>query len=236
MLEELTVLDRDVEVLTCDACVLSRDRVRTRSFAPADRVDECVVLVLSDEEDLPRLGQRRMDHQQRAGRSEREGERMFECPSELAALRQSAERLVEVLVDPEVLHERLDAPSADDCVQLSTAGTQGLELLLRLESFGPETRSRALEHAPELDRVVDIGACELAHDEAAARERLEEPFVLERHERDPQWRTGDAELLDQTKLGDALTRFEGSVQQELAEPEGRLRRLRVGVVTARHRN
>ena len=34
VLEKLTVLERDVEVLACDARVLSRDRVGTRSLAP----------------------------------------------------------------------------------------------------------------------------------------------------------------------------------------------------------
>ncbi len=63
---------------------------------------------------------------------------------------------------------------------------QRLELVLRLEPFRREARSRAFEHATELDRVVDVGTGELTHDEAAAGERLEEPFVLERHERDPE--------------------------------------------------
>ena len=39
-LEQLSVLERDVEVLACDARVLARDRVRARSFTSADRVDE----------------------------------------------------------------------------------------------------------------------------------------------------------------------------------------------------
>ena len=56
VLEKLAVLERDVEVLTCDARVLSRDRVGTGPFAPADRVDERVVLMLRDEQDLPRIG------------------------------------------------------------------------------------------------------------------------------------------------------------------------------------
>ena len=58
MLEELTVVERDVEVLARDARVLLRDCVRPRSFTSGDRVDERVVLMLRDEEDLPRLGQR----------------------------------------------------------------------------------------------------------------------------------------------------------------------------------
>ena len=88
-LEQMAVLERDVEVHACDACVLARDRVRTRSLAPADRVDERVVLVLRDEEDLPRLGQRRVHHQQRARRREREREHVLERPVELQALRRA---------------------------------------------------------------------------------------------------------------------------------------------------
>ncbi len=216
MLEELAVLERDVEVLTCDACVLSRDRVRTGSFAPADRVDERVVLMLRDEEDLPRLGQRRVNHQQRARRREREGERVLERPFELPALRQSAERLVEFLIEPKVLHERLDAPSANDCIELLTARAQRRELLLRLESLGRQARGGALEHAAELDRIVDVGAGELAHHEPPAGECLEEPLVLERHEGDAKRRPRDTELLDETQLRNPLARLEGSVQQELA--------------------
>ncbi len=111
---------------------------------------------------------------------------------------------------------------------------QRLELVLRLEPLRREARSRALEHSAKLDRVVDVGTRELAHHEAAAGERLEEPFVLERHERDPERCPRDAELLDETKLGNALARLEHSVEQELAEPERRLRRLRVRVVPAWH--
>ena len=124
----------------------------------------------------------------------------------------------------------------NDRVQLPAAVAQRLELVVRLEALRRQARGRALEHATELDRVVDVGARELAHHEAAARERLEKPFVLERHEGDPERRPRDAELLDQTELGNALARLESPIEQELAEPERRLRRLRVRVVTAWHRN
>ena len=73
-----------------------------------------------------------------------------------------------------------------------------LELAIRLEPLGREARSRALEHSAELDRVVDIGPGELTDHEAAAGERLEKPFVLERHQGDPERRAGDAELLDES--------------------------------------
>ena len=112
-----------------------------------------------------------------------------------------------------------------------TTIAQRLELVLRLEPLRREARSRALEHSAELDRIVDVGACELTDDEAAARKRLEEPFVLECHEGDPEWCPRHAELLDQTELGNTLARLECSVEQELAESERRLRRLRVGVVS-----
>ena len=58
--------------------------------------------------------------------------------------------------------------------------------------------------------------------------------MLERHERDPERCSGYPELFDQTELGNPLARLEGPVEQELAEPERRLRRLRVRVVAARH--
>ena len=95
---------------------------------------------------------------------------------------------MELLVEPEVLHERLDALGAYDRVELPAAIAQRLELVLRLEALGREARGSALEHAAELDRVVDVGAGELADDEAAARERLEQPLVLERHQGDPERR------------------------------------------------
>jgi hypothetical protein len=100
--------------------VLARDRVRAGSLAPADRVDERVVLVLRDEEDLPRLGQRRVHHQEGARRPEREGEDLLESPAELRALREGAECVMELLVEPDVLHERLDALRANDGVQPPT--------------------------------------------------------------------------------------------------------------------
>ena len=111
---------------------------------------------------------------------------MLERAAELPALRELAEDVVELLVEAEVLHERLDAPRADDCVQLPAEIAQRLELVIRLETLRREPRGRALEHAAELDRVVDVGPGELAHDEAAAGKRLEEPLVLERHECDPE--------------------------------------------------
>ena len=75
---------------------------------------------------------------------------------------------------------------ANHRVELPTELAQRLELVLRLEPLRREARGRALEHPAELDRVVDVGPGELAHDEAAAGERLEQPFVLERHEGDPE--------------------------------------------------
>ena len=103
---------------------------------------------------------------------------------------------------------------------------QGLELVVRLQPLRREARSRALEHAAQLDRVVDVAPGELAHHEAAAGERLEDAFVLERHECDPERRPRDPELLDQAKLGDALARLERSVEQKLTKAERRLRNMR----------
>ena len=111
---------------------------------------------------------------------------------------------------------------------------QRLELVVRLETLRRQARRCAFEHAAELDRVVDVGARELTNDEAAARERLEEPFVLERHECAPERCTRHAELLDEAKLRNPLAWLEGSLEQELAEPERRLRRLRVREVSAWH--
>ena len=111
---------------------------------------------------------------------------------------------------------------------------QRLELVVGLEPLRGEARSSALEHPAELDCVVDVGTGELAHDETAAGERLEEPLVLERHEGDPERCPRDAELLHQPKLGNPLARLERPVEQELTESERRLRRLRVRVVTAWH--
>ena len=95
---------------------------------------------------------------------------------------------MELLVEAEVLHERLDALGANHRVELPAEIAQRLELVLRLEALGRQARGRALEHPTELDGVVDVGPGELAHDEAAAGERLEQPFVLERHEGDPERR------------------------------------------------
>ena len=83
-----------------------------------------------------------------------------------------------------------------------TAFAQRSELVLRLEPLRREARRCALEHAAELDRVVDVGARELTHHEPAARECLEETLVLERHEGDSERGPRHAELLDKTELGE----------------------------------
>ena len=58
--------------------------------------------------------------------------------------------------------------------------------------------------------------------------------MLECHEGDAEWCPGHAELLDQPELGNPLAWLERPIEQELAEPERGLRRLRVRVVPAWH--
>ena len=105
---------------------------------------------------------------------------------------------MKVLVEPEVVHERLQARVPDDLVQLATAVPERIELVVGLEPLSGETCGRTLEDPAQLDCVVDVRAGELTHDEPATRERLEEPLVGDRHQRNPQRRPRDAELLDQT--------------------------------------
>ena len=107
---------------------------------------------------------------------------------------------------------------ADHGVQLATALVQRLELVVGLEPLRGEARSSTLEHAAKLDCVVDVGTGELAHHEAAARKRLEEPFVLERHESDPERCPRHAELPHQPKLGNALARLERPVSSSSRSP------------------
>ena len=212
-IEELAVRERHVEIPPRDACVLARNRVRARSLAVSDRLDERMVLVLGHEQDLPRLGERRVHHQERAGRCERQREGVPERAIELRALGERSEPAVELLVEAEVLHERLDAVRAHGRVQASAAVAQGLELRLRLEPLRSQPCRSPLQHAPELDCIVDVGARELAHDEAPARKRLEQPLVLERHQGDAERCPRDAELLHEPELGDALARLEGAVEE-----------------------
>ncbi len=132
---------------------------------------------------------------------------------ELRALGERSEPAVELLVEAEVLHERLDAVRAHGRVQAPAAVAQRLELLLRLEPLRSEPCRSPLQHAPELDRIVDVRARELAHDEAPARQRLEQPLVLERHQGDAERCPRDAELLHEPELGNALARLEGAVEE-----------------------
>ena len=71
----------------------------------------------------------------------------------------------------------------------------------------------------------DVGAGERAHDEAAAGERLEQPLVRERREREAQRRPRDAEPLRELDLGNALARGERAVEDELAQAQLGLHRL-----------
>jgi hypothetical protein len=100
----------------------------------------------------------------------------------------------------------------DNGVQLPAALAQRLELVVGLEPLRRETRGRSLEDAAELDGVVDVGTGELAHYETSTGECLEESFVLERHESDPERCPRDPQLLDQTKLRNALAWLEGSLE------------------------
>jgi hypothetical protein len=216
--------------------VLARDRLGTGALAPPDRVDESVVLVLGHEQDLPGLGHRRVvDHQQCVRRAERQRQYVVERAVELGALRQSPELVVELLVEAEVLHERLHARAVDDGIELATDIAERIEVAVGVQALGREPCGGAFEHAPQLDRVVDVRASELADDEPTAGHCLEEPFVLEGHECDAQRRSRDAQLLDEAKLRHALARLERAAQQELAQPERRLRRLGVLLVPAWHR-
>jgi hypothetical protein len=134
---------------------------------------------------------------------------------------------VEALVQLDVVDERVDP----------TVGVvhHGLHLLLALahpaEQPAPDAalrgqpRGGALEHAAQLDRVVDVTAREGAHAVAAAFTRREQPFVLEARERQPQRRARHAEPLDERELGHALAGRELAVEDQLAQREQRRRGL-----------
>ena len=122
----------------------------------------------------------------------------------------------------------------DDRVELRGDGGKVVELRRRLEPLGCEPRGRCLEDASELDRIGDVAQREGAHDEPTAGERPEQPFVGERRQRQPERCARDPEPLGEIDLGDALFRCQLAREDELAQPERRLGRLRAGCVAARH--
>ena len=139
-----------------------------------------------------------------------------------------------------VLVVQLDEPLedrrllADDGVELLGDGGKVGQLGRGLEPLGGEPRGRSLEDAPQLDRIGDVVQREGAHDEPAAGERPEQPLVGERRERQPERCARDAEPLGEIDLGDALVRRQLAREDELAQAERRLGRLRAGYIATRH--
>ena len=87
-----------------------------------------------------------MHHQQGARWREGKREDVLERAFELRALGKVAERFVKFLVEPEVVHERLQARLPDHLVQLEAELPERIELVVVLEPLRGETRGRALEH------------------------------------------------------------------------------------------
>ena len=137
----------------CSRATASRACTLTR----LDRLEDRHVLVLRDDDDLPRRRQLGLHHQQEpARRGERQRHDVLERPSQLGALRERVQRPVELLVEVAVVDKRLDARVADDRLHLVRQLAQRLELVGGLQALRAQARGRALEHAPQLDRVVDV--------------------------------------------------------------------------------
>src|SRR4051812_2511687 len=222
-----------VEAVAGVAGVLTRKRLGAGPLAKLDRLEDRAVLGLGDVEAAIGLRVAGVDVDEGARGGERQREHAGVGGVERAAPRQVEHQGVEALVELDVALERGGGRTVgtDDRVELGDAAVQRLELVRVLEALGREPRGRPLEHAAQVDRVGRLLARERAHDEAAARRRLDEPLVLEAGEREAQWRARDAELRRERDLRQPLAGAELAVEHELAQAQRRaqpLRQLRDG--------
>src|SRR5262245_46957366 len=88
-----------------------------------------------------------------------------------------------------------------------------VEITRVAETLRCETRSRAFEHAAEIDRIVHFGARECAHDETAVRSRIDEPDVRKTLERETNRCTGHAESIGERNLGNSIAPTEFAAEQ-----------------------
>ena len=183
------------------------------------------MLVLSDDQNLARALERSVRAEQGSRRGEREGAVGRDRAGQRRALGQLDERVVVDVVELDVANEQLWRDVLEDLVQLLDRRDERVELLEGLEALCREQGCRALERTAQFDRVGYVGAGERAHNEATAGERLQQPFVSERREREAERRPRDAESLRELDLGDALPRSERAVENELAQAQLGLHRL-----------
>src|SRR3954447_26171387 len=222
LLEALPRAQRRVEALARVAGVLARERLRAGALALLDRLEDRAVLGLGDVEAAVGLRVAGVDVDEGARRRERQREDARVGGVEGAAARETEQDGVEALVELDVALERGRGRTvrADDRVELGDAAVQRLELVRLVQALGGQPRGGALEHAAQVDRVGGLLARERAHDEAAARRRLDEPLVLETREREAQRRTLDAELRRERDLRQPLAAAQLAVEHELAQAQG----------------
>src|SRR3954466_9285556 len=233
LLEALRRAQRRVEAVARVAGVLARERLPAGAPAQLDRLEDRAVLGLGDVEAAVGLRVAGVDVDEGARRGERQREDAGVGGVEGAAAREAEQDGVEALVELDVALERGRgrAVRADDRVELGDAAVQRLELVRVAEPRARQPRGGALEHPAQVDRVGRLLTRERAHDEAAARRRLDEPLVLEAREREAQRRARDGALRGERDLRQPLAAAQLSVEHELAQAQRRaqpLRQLRRG--------
>src|SRR3954454_18721456 len=228
LLEALLRAQRRVEALARLSGVLARERLRARALSQLDRLEDRAVLGLGDVEAPIGLRVAGVDVDEGARRRERQREDAGVGRVQRAAVREAEHEGVEALVELDVALEgrRGRTVRADDRVELGDAAVQRLELVGVVEALGGEPRGGALQDAAQVDRVGGLLARERAHDEAAARRRLDEPLVLEAREREAQGRARDAELRGERDLRQALPAAQLAVEHQLAQAQRRAQPLR----------
>ena len=220
-LEHLAVAQHDLQVGQRDSRVLAGERLGASTLPALDRLDQPLVVAVGDHEDLSRLRQLGLGQHHRVDAAERQRQDPVERAVEQGAAGDLEHACVKALVEVHVGLERLVVGEGQQRLDLGVDRAQRADLAAGRAALGGEARSRALEHAAQLDRVAHVGLGERAHRVATAREVSQQALVLERGQRQAQRRARHAETLHERQLAHPLARLELAAEDQFAQPQQR---------------
>ena len=96
----------------------------------------------------------------------------------------------------------------------------------RCTTFRRDARQQPLHGAPQFDRIGHIPLGKGAHRVPPVGQRLQQPFLLQPHERGTDRRARDPQLFNQGQLGNPRTAWQFAGEDHLAQPQLGLDRLR----------
>ena len=100
-------------------------------------------------------------------------------------------------------------------------------------ALGGKARGQSFERAADLDGVEHVLLREGPDGEAAGRDGLDEPFLVEPLQRGPDRRARDAGALGDRKLGNALAGRQHAFEDQLADGQQRPDRARLAALRVR---